>query len=137
MVFLIVCGDAMRLAKVQKGFTLIELLVVLGILMLLLTVAVPKYFGGVDRAKESVLKQDLAVTREALDKFYGDQGRYPGSLEELVDQKYLRAVPVDPITDSKDTWLIVPPPAETPGGVYDLHSGATGKAMDGSAYADW
>ncbi|MFM9913803.1 MAG: type II secretion system protein [Methylophilaceae bacterium] len=124
-------------SRLSKGFTLVELLVVLAILMLLLTVAVPKYFGGVDRAKEAALKQDLAVMREALDKFYGDQGRYPSSLEELVDQKYLRAVPVDPITDSKDTWLIVTPPDETGGGVYDLHSGATGSALNGSAYADW
>jgi len=126
-----------HLTRQGKGFTLIELLVVLAILMLLLTIAVPKYFGGVDRAKEAALKQDLAVTREALDKFYGDQGRYPNSLDELVDQKYLRAVPIDPITGSKDSWLLVQPSGELAGGVYDLHSGATGNAMDGSAYGDW
>jgi len=80
-----------HLTRFNKGFTLVELLVVLAILMLLLTIAVPKYFGGVDRAKEAALKQDLAVTREALDKFYGDQGRYPNSLEDLVDQKIGRA----------------------------------------------
>lgn len=121
----------------SKGFTLIELLVVLAILMLLLTVAVPKYFSGVDRAKEAALKQDLSVARESIDKFYGDQGRYPNTLAELVERKYLRAVPVDPITDSAETWVIVPPSSDVPGGIYDLHSGAPGNAKDGTAYGDW
>jgi general secretion pathway protein G len=123
--------------KSCKGFTLVELLVVLAILMMLLTLAVPKYFGGVDRAKEAALKQNIAVTRDALDKFYGDQGRYPNTLEELVERRYLRAVPVDPITERIDTWVIVPPPDDMPGAVYDLHSGAEGNAKDGSVYAEW
>ncbi len=123
--------------KSVRGFTLIELLVVLAILVLLLTLAAPKYFSGIDRAREAALKQDLAVTREALDKFYGDQGRYPGALDELVDRRYLRKVPVDPITDSAATWVIVPPPEDIPGTVYDLHSGAEGTAADGTAYAEW
>ena len=120
-----------------RGFTMIELLVVLAILALLLTLATPKYFSGVDRAKEAVLKQDLAAAREAIDKFYGDQARYPGTLEELVQRKYLRAVPVDPITESAETWIIVPAADGLPGGVYDLHSGAPGNAMDGTLYGDW
>jgi general secretion pathway protein G len=123
--------------SVRKGFTLIELLVVLAILMLLLTVAVPKYFNGIDRAKDAALKQDLAVTRESIDKFYGDHGRYPNTLSELVERKYLRSVPVDPITDSSETWVIVPPASDVPGNVYDLHSGAPGNAKDGTAYGDW
>ena len=121
----------------RAGFTLIELLVVLGILMLLLTLAVPKYFGGVDRAKEAALKQNLAVTRDALDKFYGDRGSYPRTLDELVEHKYLRVVPVDPITESKDSWQLVPPPDGDEGAIYDLHSGAEGSARDGSLYSDW
>lgn len=125
------------LSRRAKGFTLIELLVVLAILMLLLTVAVPKYFNGVDRAREAALKQDLAVTRESIDKFYGDQGRYPNTLEELVERKYLRVLPVDPMTESAQTWVITPPSGETPGGIYDLHSGAPGNARDGTAYGDW
>ncbi len=120
-----------------RGFTLIELLVVLAILVLLLTLAAPRYFSGVDRAKESALKQDLAVVREAIDKFYGDQQRYPESLAELADRKYLRSVPVDPLTESAETWTIVPPAGDLPGSVYDLHSGAQGSAADGTAYADW
>ncbi|ARO87109.1 type II secretion system protein G [Nitrosospira lacus] len=120
-----------------SGFTLIELLVVLAILMLLLTVAVPRYFSGVDRAKEAALKQNLSVMREAVDKFYGDQARYPYTLEELAERKYIRSIPVDPVTESAKTWIIVPPSDDTPGSVYDLHSGATTLAMDGSSYGDW
>ena len=123
--------------RMSSGFTLIELMVVLAILMLLLTVAAPRYFIGVDRAKEVALKQNLAVMREAVDKFYGDQARYPHSLEELAERKYIRSIPVDPLTDSVKTWIIVPPSDDTPGGLYDLHSGATGTAMDGSNYGDW
>jgi general secretion pathway protein G len=120
-----------------RGFTLVELLVVLAILSLLLTLATPRYFSGVDRAREAVLKQDLAAMRETIDKIYGDLARYPGTLEELVERKYLRAVPVDPITESAATWIIVPPPVELPGGVYDLHSGAPGNAIDGTPSGDW
>jgi general secretion pathway protein G len=119
------------------GFTLIELLVVLAILMLLLTVAAPRYLGGVDRAKEAVLRQNLAVMREAVDKFYGDQARYPFTLEELAERKYIRIIPVDPLTESAKTWIIVPPSGDIQGGVYDLHSGAPGTALDGSNYAEW
>ena len=118
-----------------RGFTLIELLVVLAILVLLLTLAAPKYFHGVDRAKEAALKQDLSVTRDALDKFHGDLGRYPDSLQELVDRHYLRKVPVDPLTDSADTWILIPPAEGR--GIYDIHSGSEGTARDGSPYADW
>lgn len=121
----------------HQGFTLIELLVVLAILVLLLTLAVPRYFNSVDRAREAALKQDLAVVRESVDKFYGDQSRYPNSLEELVERKYLRIVPVDPLTDSATTWVIVAPAGGEPGAVYDLHSGAPGAAKDGTLYADW
>lgn len=123
--------------RISSGFTLIELMVVLAILMLLLTVAAPRYFVGMDRAKEVALKQNLAVMREAVDKFYGDQARYPHSLEELAERKYIRSIPVDPLTDSVKTWIIVPPSDDTPGGLYDLHSGATGTALDGSNYGDW
>ena len=121
----------------HAGFTLIELLVVMAILMLLLAVAVPRYYNGVDRAKEAALKQDLSVVREAIDKFYGDQARYPASLEELVEHKYIRKVPVDPITESQDTWTLVAPPQDLPGELYDLHSGAEGTAKDGTSYAEW
>ena len=130
-------GKSIGRSRPSTGFTLIELLVVLAILMLLLTVAAPRYFTGVDRAKEAVLRQNLTVMREAVDKFYGDQSRDPYTLEELAERKYIRSVPVDPLTDSAKTWIIVPPSDGASGSVYDLHSGAAGAAQDGSNYGDW
>lgn len=120
-----------------RGFTLIELLVVLSIIALLLSLATPRYFHSVDKSKESVLKANLATTREALDKFYGDTGKYPDTLESLVEKKYLRSLPYDPVTESFSTWVIVPPAQGDLGGVFDLHSGAEGNARDGSAYSSW
>lgn len=122
----------------KRGFTLVELLVVMTIIALLLTIAVPRYFGSVDRTKEAVLKEDLATLRDTIDKFHGDTGKYPSSLNELVTRKYLRKVPVDPITDSNETWKLVPPPGgQQQGAVYDVKSGANGKARDGTLYSDW
>ena len=123
--------------RCSKAFTLIELLVVLAIVALMLSVALPRYFHGVDKAKEATLKHDLSVMRESIDKFYGDQGRYPGSLEELVQRKYIRAIPPDPLTDSSSTWVVVEPDPPLVGGVYDVHSGAPGQAMNGTRYAEW
>lgn len=121
----------------RHGFTLIELLVVLAVVALLLTIAVPRYFQSVERSKEAVLKQDLAAMRDAIDKYYGDSGRYPDVLEDLVSKKYLRNIPVDPITDSAATWLTVPPQDAAEGGVYDVKSGAAGNGKDGSPYSSW
>lgn len=120
-----------------RAFTLIELIIVLAILALLLTIAVPRYFAHIERAKEATLKQDLAVMRDAIDKFHGDKGRYPDSLEELVALRYIRSVPVDPITDSVSTWKVVPPTdSEAKGAVYDVKSGADGNKQDGKPFAD-
>ena len=121
----------------NKGFTLIELLAVMVIIALLLTIATPKYFGSVDRSRESVLRQDLATMREALDKYYGDTGQYPDALEDLTKKKYLRSIPRDPITDSDATWVIIAPTNDVKGAVYDIKSGAAGNGADGTAYANW
>lgn len=120
-----------------RGFTLIELLVVMAIVALLLALAWPRYFSHIDKSREVILKQDLAVMRDAIDKYHGDKGRYPESLDELVSARYLRAVPVDPITEAPTSWVIVPPPAEETGAVYDVKSGATGTAKDGTPYSEW
>lgn len=119
------------------GFTLIELLVVMSIIALLLTIAVPRYFHSVGKAREAVLKENLVQLRKGIDQFYADRGSYPSRLDELVDKKYLRSMPVDPITDSSTTWIIVPPTEPGASGVYDVKSGAGGVAMDGSHYGDW
>jgi len=121
----------------RRGFTLIELLVVMAIIAILLTLAVPRYFGSLDRSKEAVLKEDLFQLRDAIGKYYGDKGKYPESLEALATEKYLRKVPVDPITESATTWVVVAPEDPQKGAVYDVKSGAQGKASDGSVFAEW
>jgi len=123
--------------QIRNGFTLIELLVVMAIIAILLTIAVPRYFHSLERSKESVLHQNLALTRQALDKFYSDNGKYPDSLDDLVVKKYLRSLPYDPITESSTTWLIIAPDTADKGAVYDIKSGATGSALDGTEYKDW
>ena len=119
------------------GFTLVELLVVMAIIALLLALAAPRYFGRVEMAKETVLRENLHQMRDATDKFYGDNNRYPNNIDELVTRKYLRRIPPDPITDSEKTWVIVPPSDSQKGGVYDIKSGAPGKGKDGTAYNSW
>lgn len=119
------------------GFTLIELLVVLAVIATLLTIAVPRYFSSLEKSRESVLQQNLALMRETLDKYYGDKGKYPDALDELVSSKYLRSLPVDPMTDSSATWIIIPPDQPEMGGVYDVRSGAEGVARNGTEYRNW
>ena len=123
--------------KKTLGFTLIELIVVMTIIALLISIAVPRYFHSVDHAKEATLKQTLSVVRVAIDKFYGDNDRYPSSISELGSKKYIRKLPVDPITESTETWVIEAPSMDSTGAVFDIKSGAPGKAKDGTAYADW
>lgn len=122
----------------RRGFTLIELLVVMSVIATLLTIAVPRYFQHLDRAREASLRESLAVMRDAIDKYQSDTGRFPENLEELVGKRYLRKVPPDPITERLDSWVLVPPPGE-PGQnrVWDVRSGAEGQGMDGSDYATW
>lgn len=119
------------------GFTLIELLVVMALIGMLLSLSVPRYFGHVDKAKETVLRQDLMQLRDAIDKYFGDVGAYPESLEELVEKSYLRKIPLDPYTERADSWVIVAPGKQAAGKVFDVRSGATGKARDGSDFASW
>jgi general secretion pathway protein G len=123
--------------KRNRGFTLIELLVVLGIVALLLTLAVPRFFPSVDKTKETILAENLRTTRAVIDQFYADTGRYPDSLEQMVEKKYLPRVPFDPVADSDALWVIVPPEDASRGGVYDLHSGAEGKGRNGKPFAEW
>lgn len=122
-------------AHPMRGFTLIELLVVLAIVSLLLSLAVPKYFKQLDASKVTVLRENLRVTRSLIDKFRADQGRYPQTLQELVERQYLRALPIDPITESSSTWVLVPPPSGEESGVFDVHSGAPGSDRDEQPYA--
>jgi general secretion pathway protein G len=124
------------------GFTLVELLVVISLISILAGLAMVNYRNGVVRSQESVLKTDLFRMRDAIDQYYADKGKYPSSLDTLVSEGYLRAIPDDPFTKSRDSWQTVPaepdpnnPSAEP--GIYDVKSGATGTALDGSNYSDW
>jgi len=121
----------------RAGFTLIELIVVMTIIALLLTIAVPRYFHSIEKSKEAVLHQNLASTRQVIDKYFSDNGKYPDTLDDLVSKKYLRAPPYDPITDSTTTWLIIAPEVADKGALYDIKSGAPGTSLDGSEYKDW
>lgn len=116
-------GDAMLRSKQRshRGFTLIELVVVISIIGLLLTLATPRYFASIERGKEAVQQQNIYSLRDAIDKFFGDNGRYPESLDELVTKRYLRSVPLDPFTSHSD-WIPLPPPDEKLTGVYDIKS---------------
>jgi general secretion pathway protein G len=122
---------------VRKGFTLIELLVVMAIVATLLTIAVPRYFGSLDRSKEAVLKENLYQMRDAISKYYADKGKYPETLDSLATDKYLRKVPSDPITDSVSTWIAVPSDDPLKPGVFDVKSGAPGKASNGTEFLNW
>jgi general secretion pathway protein G len=127
--------DASRRIGAACGFTLIELIVVLAIVAMLVTLALPRYFHSVERSREAVLRHDLRSLRDAIDKFVADQGRYPASLDELAQRHYLRSVPVDPVTDSATSWVIIAPSDTT--GVYDVRSGAPGASLDGTPYESW
>lgn len=120
-----------------RGFTLIELLIVLGIVALLLTLAVPRFFPSVDKSKETILLENLRNTRIVIDQYRADTGRYPDSLEQLVEKKYLREIPYDPLTESRESWVVQPPEEGEQGEVYNLHSGAPGNGRDGRPYAEW
>lgn len=132
-----------------RGFTLIEMLVVMAIIATLLSIAAPRYFRSTDDAREAALKSDLRTLREAIDHYHADRGSYPEVLDDLVEKRYLRAIPVDPITGEAGTWTLIPPPAPAPAsapatptglptaaptGIYDVRSGASGTTRDGQPY---
>ena len=133
---------AARRGKSERGWTLIELLVVLSLIMILASVAMSQYRTSVRTAEEAALRSNLFHMRDAIDQYYADKREYPPSLDALVSDGYLRAVPMDTITRSNDTWTTVPAEADpsrptADPGIYDVKSGSEGTALDGTRYADW
>ncbi len=122
--------------RIGRGFTLIELLVAMAIIAALLSVAAPRYIGNIDRSKEAVLRENLATLRDVLDKYYADNGVYPPTLAILVERRYLRRIPEDPVTGSSRTWVIVPPPNPEQGVIFDVRSSAQGTTRDGVPYKE-
>jgi len=123
--------------KSMSGFTLIELLVVLAIIATLLSIVAPRYIHQTARAKEAALKENLSVMRRALDEFYSDTGDYPEKLSDLTERRYLRALPLDPVTNRPDSWVPVMGSDEDDKRIVDVKSGAAGTALDGSIYSAW
>lgn len=124
----------------SRGFTLIELLLVLLFVALLASLVAPVVTGGIQRARESTLKTDLYALRKALDDYNSDTGAYPAELEELVKKRYLRRIPPDPVTEKRDTWVLVRSEDDKAGknnGILDIRSGSPERASDGSYFKDW
>jgi prepilin-type N-terminal cleavage/methylation domain-containing protein len=130
---------AQRMPTQSRGFTLIELVVVMTIVVLLASIAAPRYFHSVELARENALRTTLKVIRSAIDQFAADKGRYPDSLQELASARYLREVPVDAITGERSSWVSIAPEANASlgGGMSDVASGARATSMDGSCFCDW
>ena len=132
----------LRRERCERGFTLVELLVVISLISILAAMGLVQYKNSITRTAEATLKTDLFRMRDAIDQYYADKGKYPGSLDALVSDGYLRKLPEDPLTHSTDSWQAVPAEPDpssptTEPGVYDVKSGAQGTALDGSNYSDW
>lgn len=123
--------------KKASGFTMIELMVAMAIVAVMLTVAAPRYFLNIDKTKEAVLREDLYILRDAIDKFYADKNKYPEQLADLVTEKYLRSIPVDPYTRSSNSWVVLPPEDGSLGAIANVRSAAPNKAIDGTWFKDW
>ena len=126
----------------ERGFTLVELLVVISMISILAAMGVVQYRNSVQRTRETTLRHDLFEMRDVIDQYYADKGKYPSSLDALVSDGYMRKIPIDPISNSTDSWQTVPAEADPANpsaepGIYDVKSGASGTALDGSSYSDW
>jgi general secretion pathway protein G len=121
----------------NKGYTLIEMLTVIAIMGILASIAVPSFQRSIVRSREATLRNSLFVLRDVIDQYYGDFGEYPESLEILVEKRYIRAIPMDPITGSSDTWILIAPEGDEITGIYDVHSGSDKISLYSGPYNEW
>lgn len=125
----------------SEGFTLLEMIAVVAMIAILVSIALPNYKTAILQSREAVLKEDLFRFRDVIDQYYADKGKYPGSLDALVDEGYLRKVPADPMTGAAD-WEVVlseidpDNPSDTPG-VYDVKSASAATSQSGTPYNEW
>ena len=130
-----VCGPTPL--KNERGYTLIEMMIVVSIISILATMALPSFQRSLIRAKETNLHRTLFVMRDTIDQYYADHGRYPDSLQDLEDKKYIREIPMDPFTGQSGTWITIPPEGLAEGNVYDVHSGSNKVSLGGTPYNEW
>jgi general secretion pathway protein G len=132
----------LRRSRNQRGFTLIELMIVVSIILILISTAIPMYQQSVIRAREAVLRQNLFTLRSVIDQYSMDKQKAPQSLQDLVDAGYIKMIPMDPFTNSRDTWETVQEDVllsvdQSQPGITDVHSGSSGIGSDGTAYNQW
>lgn len=135
-------GESRDKERSRAAFTLIELMIVMTIVAILASIATPHYQRHLIRARETVLSENLFQMRKAIDAYYVDHRKYPDSLEELAEKRYLRGIPRDPFTRSAETWYTIAPEVSDfadgdPGAVYDVHSGSDLVGLNGVPYRDW
>lgn len=123
--------------KKNRGFTLIELMIVISIISILITMAMPNYAVYTIRGKEAVLKENLATLRQVLDQYRADTGSYPDTLQDLVEKEYIKSVPLDPMTHSNETWILMPSINDEETGIYDIYSGSDLISLNGTPYNEW
>lgn len=122
----------------SKGFTLVEITVVMAIIVTILAIAVPQYVTAITRAKESVLMSNLHTMRSVIDQYTYDKEEPPQSLDDLVNEGYLREIPIDPFTESRDTWEVITETGPSgQSGVFDVRSGSERQSLGGSPYNEW
>jgi general secretion pathway protein G len=139
---MLVSRQFVRFRRRQRGFTLIELMIVISIILILISTAIPLYQASIKNARESVLRQNLFTLRSVIDQYSEDKDKAPQSLQDLVDAGYLKQIPIDPITRSRDTWQTVTEDVllsvdQSQPGISDVHSGAEGSGSNGVPYSEW
>jgi len=125
------------MVKDRQGYTLIEMMIVISIISILATMAMPSFQKSLVRAKETNLRRTLFIMRDTIDQYFADHGRYPDSLQDLETEKYVRQIPMDPLTGQTSTWVTIPPEGFAEGNIYDVHSGSNKVSLDGTPYNEW